>query len=222
MHHDLCDLESQIQIRILPKERTLKSWNVFCVLCSSLTTHTTSFKGPTRNHHLSVCFGRASFDDSAHLIDHLVFAIGLILWQRLKRSASYVYFIISRRRHATESALRDETKQGPWMGLQQYSFVLLTIIQTPEAIDHKIHGSDFISVKLKGFFLLSTERYFNWDRLKVNALFFLILWQQCKHCRCPVRREFPANTWYLKNYSTDARWIWDDREPTRPVGPSWL
>ena len=32
MHHDLCDLESQIQIRILPKERTLKSWNVFCVL----------------------------------------------------------------------------------------------------------------------------------------------------------------------------------------------
>ena len=65
------------------------------------------------------------------------------------------------------------------MGLQQawhqYSFVLLTIIQTPEAIDHKIHGSDFISVKLKGFFLLSTERYFNWDLLKVNALFFLIL-----------------------------------------------
>ena len=30
MHHDLCDLESQIQIRILPKERTLKSWKVFC------------------------------------------------------------------------------------------------------------------------------------------------------------------------------------------------
>ena len=25
MHHDLCDLESQIQIRILPKERTLSS-----------------------------------------------------------------------------------------------------------------------------------------------------------------------------------------------------
>ena len=96
------------------KSGSSQSWNVFCVLCSSLTTHTTSFKGPTRNHHLSVCFGRASFDDSAHLIDHLVFALGLILWQRLKRSASYVYFIISRRlvssRNGERVTWRDQTR----------------------------------------------------------------------------------------------------------------
>ena len=28
--------------------------------------------------------------------------------------------------------------------------------------------------------------------------------------------------WISNNYSISTRWIWDGKQPTRPVGPSWL
>ena len=60
-------------------------------------------KGLARIYHLHVCFGRARFADEgknctehlhkAYLIDNLYFALWLLFWRRLERSARYIHFL---------------------------------------------------------------------------------------------------------------------------------